>query len=79
MVTVIPAIIGVGTVMGSGLRKLSKQAQSQVSRYNSHPSNYRCRNPNKNCLRMCILKKCQQEKKAYTKKTPHALDLIRFL
>jgi hypothetical protein len=55
MVTVIPAIIGVGTVMGSGLRKLSKQAQSQVSRYNSHPSNYRCRNPNKNCLRMCIL------------------------
>ncbi|XP_061177199.1 mitochondrial potassium channel ATP-binding subunit-like [Saccostrea echinata] len=31
MVTVIPAIIGVGTVMGSGLRALSKAAQDQVA------------------------------------------------
>ncbi|XP_048729281.2 mitochondrial potassium channel ATP-binding subunit-like [Ostrea edulis] len=32
MVTVIPAIIGVGTVMGSGLRALSKDAQDQVAK-----------------------------------------------
>lgn len=32
MVTVIPAIIGVGTMMGSGLRALSKAAQDQVAR-----------------------------------------------
>lgn len=31
MVTVIPAIIGVGTLMGSGLRALSKAAQDQVN------------------------------------------------
>lgn len=31
MVTVIPAIIGVGTMMGAGLRALSKAAQDQVS------------------------------------------------
>lgn len=30
MVTVIPAVIGVGTMMGSGLRALSKAAQDQV-------------------------------------------------
>lgn len=30
MVTVVPAIIGTGTVMGSGLRKMSKEAQNQV-------------------------------------------------
>lgn len=30
MVTVIPAVIGVGTIMGSGLRALSKAAQDQV-------------------------------------------------
>lgn len=32
IVTVIPAIIGVGTMMGSGLRALSKAAQDQVAR-----------------------------------------------
>ncbi|XP_078334780.1 mitochondrial potassium channel ATP-binding subunit-like [Crassostrea virginica] len=32
MVTVIPAIIGVGTLMGSGLRALSKAAQDQVAK-----------------------------------------------
>ncbi|XP_052065501.1 mitochondrial potassium channel ATP-binding subunit-like isoform X5 [Mytilus californianus] len=32
MITVVPAIIGTGTLMGSGLRKLSKKAQSQLSK-----------------------------------------------